>query len=134
RGEPLPMRLEEAGGSFEVLEPKHRRTPLGPADILYHSWQSGAGYGDPLDRDPEAVLRDVLDLAVSLKAARDIYGVVLKGGTVDEGAREVRRGVTRRERLGREPKTFSSREGGRRIGDSLCVAEDDSAWCRRCGE
>ena len=133
RDEPLPMRLEDAGGSLEVLEPKHPRTPLGPSDIWYHSWQSGAGYGDPLDRDPTAVLRDVLDLAVSPDVARDVYGVVVDGA-VDERATEARRSEIRRERLGAEPRPPSPREGGRHVGDCLTVDDDGSTWCRRCGE
>ncbi len=39
----------------------------------------GGGWGDPLDRPPEKVLDDVLDEYVSIEAARDRYGVVLKG-------------------------------------------------------
>jgi N-methylhydantoinase B/oxoprolinase/acetone carboxylase alpha subunit len=52
----------------------------------------GGGYGDPLDRDPEAVRRDVLDRWVSPRAARDVYGVSLTGNpeeldlAVDEAA------------------------------------------------
>ncbi|HVO91154.1 MAG TPA: hypothetical protein VMV45_21650, partial [Casimicrobiaceae bacterium] len=35
------------------------------------------GYGDPLERDVDAVVRDVRDELVSAQAARDDYGVVL---------------------------------------------------------
>lgn len=46
------------------------------------------GYGDPFERDPEAVLRDVTDGKVSLARARDEYGVVVDPATltVDFGA------------------------------------------------
>ena len=37
----------------------------------------GGGYGDPLERDPEAVREDVRSTITSLKAARGEYGVVL---------------------------------------------------------
>ncbi|MEJ8567962.1 hydantoinase B/oxoprolinase family protein [Elongatibacter sediminis] len=37
----------------------------------------GGGYGNPLERDPEAVLEDVLNGYVSRDAARSVYGVVL---------------------------------------------------------
>ena len=37
----------------------------------------GGGYGDPLKRDPAAVLRDVRDGLVSPEAARREYGVAL---------------------------------------------------------
>jgi N-methylhydantoinase B len=37
----------------------------------------GGGYGDPLDRDPAAVARDVRDAMVSREAAERVFGVVL---------------------------------------------------------
>jgi N-methylhydantoinase B len=38
----------------------------------------GGGWGDPLDREPDHVLRDVMDGKVSREAARSDYGVVLQ--------------------------------------------------------
>ena len=38
----------------------------------------GGGWGDPLDREPELVQRDVIEGKVSPEAARDDYGVVLE--------------------------------------------------------
>jgi N-methylhydantoinase B len=43
----------------------------------------GGGWGDPLDRDPQAVLDDVLDEYVSVEGARRDYGVVLTGSLDD---------------------------------------------------
>jgi N-methylhydantoinase B len=72
-------------------------------DVVTYFSPVGGGYGDPLERDPQAVLRDVLERWVSAKAAHDVYGVVLAeegphpGLTVDpQGTRE------RRETLSRE--------------------------------
>jgi N-methylhydantoinase B len=39
----------------------------------------GGGWGDPLEREPELVQRDVIDGKVSLEAAREDYGVVFDG-------------------------------------------------------
>jgi N-methylhydantoinase B len=39
----------------------------------------GGGWGDPLEREPDLVLRDVIEGKVSLGGARDDYGVALKG-------------------------------------------------------
>ena len=44
----------------------------------------GGGYGDPLDRDPKRVLRDVLERYETADRARDIYGVVLTGAAEDD--------------------------------------------------
>jgi N-methylhydantoinase B len=54
-------------------------------DVVYMRVASGGGYGDPLEREPQRVLADVIDGIVSEKAARDIYGVVLEptGQAVD---------------------------------------------------
>ena len=43
----------------------------------------GGGWGDPLEREPELVQRDVIEGKVSAKAARDDYGVALKGAEFD---------------------------------------------------
>ena len=37
----------------------------------------GAGYGDPLDRDPELVKLRVREGWLSLEKAKDVYGVIL---------------------------------------------------------
>jgi len=41
----------------------------------------GGGYGSPLERDPQAVLDDVLDEYISAESARDVYGVVIDPAT-----------------------------------------------------
>ena len=62
-----------------------------PVDVLRHWVPAGAeasintagggGWGDPLDRDPEKVREDVLEEYVSMRAAREEYGVVLNPET-----------------------------------------------------
>ena len=57
----------------------------------------GGGWGNPLERDPALVVRDVRDGVVSADAARDTYGVVLQrdGWRVDLPATEARRRTLR---------------------------------------
>jgi len=43
----------------------------------------GGGWGEPFERDPEAVLHDVLEGLVSLEAAERDYGVAVADGRVD---------------------------------------------------
>jgi N-methylhydantoinase B len=46
----------------------------------------GGGYGDPLHRDVDAVLDDLREGRVTPESARDVYGVIVSGGVVDEAA------------------------------------------------
>jgi N-methylhydantoinase B len=57
--------------------------------VEFHS-AGGGGYGDPLQRDPEAVEADVRNEYVSIKMAREDYGVVVDPATlrVDPAATE----------------------------------------------
>lgn len=62
----------------------------------------GAGYGDPLERDPELVRDDARNYIISVKAARDEYGVILniepETYAVDYDATEKFRAKLRKER------------------------------------
>jgi N-methylhydantoinase B len=49
--------------------------------IIYSS--GGGGWGNPLERDPAAVLDDVRNGYVSPEAAEKVYGVAIRNGTVD---------------------------------------------------
>jgi N-methylhydantoinase B len=46
-------------------------------ELLSNRSGGGGGYGDPMERDPEAVLADVRDGYVSVDSAREDYGVVV---------------------------------------------------------
>jgi N-methylhydantoinase B len=52
--------------------------PVRAGQIVRVVTTGGGGWGDPLEREPELVQRDVIEGKVSLVAARDDYGVVLK--------------------------------------------------------
>lgn len=52
-------------------------------DVVSYFSPCGGGYGNPLERDPEMVLDDVLDGIITPDHARDDYGVVLE--EVDDG-------------------------------------------------
>ena len=61
--------------------------PVRRDDVVIMESAGGGGYGDPLERDPEAVRADVLAGFVSAERGREGYGVVLDGsGEVDEAA------------------------------------------------
>jgi N-methylhydantoinase B/oxoprolinase/acetone carboxylase alpha subunit len=58
-------------------------THLKPGDTVILDAPGGGGYGNPLERDPELVQKDVVDGYVSLKAAADQYGVVVDPETFE---------------------------------------------------
>ncbi len=46
-------------------------------EVISNRTGGGGGYGDPFERDPEAVLEDVIDGYVSRETAREAYGVAI---------------------------------------------------------
>jgi len=75
--------IASIGGQAAKLAYKEFEFKTG--DVVYMKMASGGGYGDPLERDPQLVLEDVIEGLVSQQAAREVYGVVLdqKKETVD---------------------------------------------------
>jgi N-methylhydantoinase B len=68
--------------------------PLEIGDVVIMETSGGGGYGDPLERDPELVARDVAEGMIGRDAAAEVYGVVLDGGVVDAAdTRERRRAL-----------------------------------------
>ncbi|MBM3674967.1 MAG: hydantoinase B/oxoprolinase family protein [Actinobacteria bacterium] len=70
---------------------------LEPGECLVYEFGGGGGWGDPLQRDPAAVLDDVWDELVSLEGAARDYGVVITG-SVDAMDLEIDEDATRRRR------------------------------------
>ncbi|HXH08975.1 MAG TPA: hydantoinase B/oxoprolinase family protein [Alphaproteobacteria bacterium] len=82
-GRPAPNSrsfVKRHDGRTEEIPSKGMYT-LYPGDRLHVFVSGGGGYGDPLQREPQRVLEDVLDRKVSLAEARDVYGVVIDEAT-----------------------------------------------------
>ncbi len=81
--------------------------PIFKGDVFSRPTAGGGGYGDPLERDPKAVLEDVIDEYVSIERAKKDYGVVIRPidpevceYEIDETASEIERNNIRRARAG----------------------------------
>ncbi|HTZ37831.1 MAG TPA: hydantoinase B/oxoprolinase family protein [Stellaceae bacterium] len=70
---------ERGIGKIDILQ-------LAPGQVVSITSPGGAGYGDPLQRAPERVVKDVADGLVGIDEARSQYGVVVVDGNCDEAA------------------------------------------------
>jgi N-methylhydantoinase B len=91
-----------AGTDHEiVVDPTVAGELLDTGEQLLYDFGGGGGWGDPLARDPQAVLDDVWDEYVSIESARRDYGVVITGSleamdlTIDEQATATERSMGR---------------------------------------
>jgi N-methylhydantoinase B len=71
-------------------------------DVIRFDSAGGGGYGDPLQRDPQAVEADVVNGYVSIEKAREDYGVVVDPVTlkVDRAETEKIRGSRKKKQVG----------------------------------
>ncbi len=104
-------------GGREPLPSKVDNVRVRPGDRIVFRTAGGGGWGDPLERDPAAVRRDVLRGLLSAQAAGEGYGVVLDAGPgheADRAATDELRARMRRERgtlptfdFGTRPETWA---------------------------
>ncbi len=131
-----PMDDEDFAAPIEYL-PSKAEGVLERGDVFVFFAAGGGGYGDPLDRDGHAVMRDVAEGWVSIERARSDYGVALADdGVVDAAATEALRAELRagrsRGRAAAWPRDdHVAGDGETRIGENL-VLRDGELACRRC--
>ena len=78
------------GGSYKENLKTGKRTyfsskgrfTIGADEVWIGTSSGGGGYGDPLEREPEAVLESVFDGFLTLECANDVYGVVINKATM----------------------------------------------------
>jgi N-methylhydantoinase B len=136
--------LEALDGEVTPTSGRQGAVELGPHDVMFKTPQAGGGWGDPLDRPAEDVQDDLDASAISVEAARTLYGVVLDGeGRVDAAAtadhraalRAARRQWPARRQLTSRPAAQELTRVGP-LGDQLDVVRDAGGahWTRcRCG-
>jgi N-methylhydantoinase B len=126
----VPQDTSKLNGELQNFPAKVLR----PVEFTKHDiWESGpsagAGWGDPVERAPEAVLEDIEAGFVSREMARALYGVVVDaGGKADAAATAARRAEMRKERLSWPPeKTLADRPPQDAKGARIAIAGDRAA-------
>lgn len=93
--------LEASWGQVVVPKGGPTRIPLPEYGLVADFVSGGGGCGDPLERDPTKVVRELRDGLISSHAATNYYGVALlpDSQTLDQAATQCRRHALRQERL-----------------------------------
>jgi N-methylhydantoinase B len=84
-------------GNEEHLSSK-TTVQLQPGDVISYRTSGGGGYGEPIKRDPKAILNDVLQGKISVDRARKRYGVdidISKQQVNEQTTKELRNGKQR---------------------------------------
>jgi N-methylhydantoinase B len=112
-GQPFQVTIDPGGPDAREMEGLVDEAPVRAGEVIRIRTTGGGGWGDPLDRKPDAVLRDVLWGKVSVAGARDDYGVVVTGPADDPLLDHAATGELRaRLRAGRPEQPFFDRGPG----------------------
>jgi N-methylhydantoinase B len=78
-GQPFRVTIDPGGPAEREVDALADAEPVRSGEVIRIRTTGGGGWGDPLLRDPELVVRDVVWHKVSPEAALAAYGVVLTG-------------------------------------------------------
>ena len=140
----MPSAVDEIEGTVEEYG-VNTTLPFYKDDVYAVYFGGGGGFGDPLERDPENLVKDVINEHVSVDEARKLYGVIIDKEMlqVDRAATDSERETMRKKRLGlaQAPKLTNGKavDSGTELMNwagviSLNVdAAGDRYWqCRKC--
>jgi N-methylhydantoinase B len=103
-GKPFQITVDPGGPGEHEVDALADAEPLAAGTVVRIRTTGGGGWGDPLDRPVDEVLRDIAWRKVSVEGARTDYGVVvLESGDVDRAATDELRTSMRGARTGEEP-------------------------------
>jgi N-methylhydantoinase B len=90
-GAPAIQNALRSGATAAAL-PICARVQIADGDVVHSRSAGGAGYGSPLDREPELVSADVAEAWISRERAATVYGVIIdERGDVDRAGTEAAR-------------------------------------------
>jgi N-methylhydantoinase B len=98
------IELRYPDGTVRTVKSKEIIRDIPKGTIFYQQAGGGGGYGNPYERPTQKVLEDVINGVISIKKARDDYGVVInpKKMAVDEVRTEKLRKAQNQEKGGEE--------------------------------
>ena len=122
-GRPFEVTIDAGGPHERVVDALADAEPVRAGEVIRIRTTGGGGWGDPLERPYDEVVRDVLWGKVSVSAARSSYGVVVEDGEVDEAASDAVR-TAMRDGRGAEP-FFDRGPGYARLAAGATSADVD---------
>jgi N-methylhydantoinase B len=103
-GRPFQITVDPGGPDEHDVDALADAEPLAAGTVVRIRTTGGGGWGDPLDRPVDEMLRDIAWRKVSVAGAREDYGVVVgEDGSADLPATEELRASLRAARTGDEP-------------------------------
>jgi N-methylhydantoinase B len=79
-GKPFSVTIDPGGPAEREVDALADAEPVKAGEVIRIRTTGGGGWGDPLEREVAAVLRDVEWAKVSIEGARSDYGVVISAG------------------------------------------------------
>ncbi len=129
-GQPFSVVIDPGGPNERVVDALADGEPVRAGEVIRIRTTGGGGWGDPLDRPVDEVIRDVQWGKVSLAGAARDYGVVVElGGAateirLDEAATADSRAALRASRIP-DPPFFDRGPGYERLSGGRTAAEVD---------
>ncbi|HEY5184195.1 MAG TPA: hydantoinase B/oxoprolinase family protein [Actinomycetes bacterium] len=129
-GRPFQVTVDPGGRNEREVDALADDEPVRAGEVSRIRTTGGGGWGDPLERDVDLVVRDVRWGKVSVDGARDDYGVVVTGPWdapgADTAATAGLRDRLRAERPAAGPQPFFDRGPGyATLSGGLAAAEVD---------
>jgi N-methylhydantoinase B len=123
-GRPFSVTIDPGGPNEREVDALADAEFVRAGEVIRIRTTGGGGWGDPLERDPARVLRDVRRGKVSVGGALDDYGVVIVDGAIDEAGTIRERTAVRAARPARQP-FFDRGEGYARLSGQTAA---DCDW------